>query len=826
MPRRPSVLVAAALAAACFAAALLSLRRPPPAADEFYAANSYVDLGEGLIHRVPVEGLQDVTHRMPLSTISTAWLRGHLCQPDREVRLALRVGILLLAAASGLLLWPRGVLWSLSVFSLLAVFVPLTPANGAYQELAFTLLTLLVAGLAVWRAQTDSRARTLALSLALGVSMLFRSVFILLGPLLLLVELLRPRERRRPRWEDWVLLGVLPYLWLLPWVGLNWALHRRFVFFEHEGADMNIAAAALGLVQGFTIETRALSAQHGSFLSWALGEVWAHPLRYASGFARRILYVIGLHPWLFAAASLSAWLNRRDRGAAALATVSAYFLLLYCTMGVVSRYFEPLWPLLALLAGALAAAPTRTSRLPAEDLSARCAAASLILFLGFSAACALYAQAAVWSYPLGDPAEPMRRVRAVEAALLRSPDEPWLLAQKGLSFLQERRPQEAAAALGKAAELSGGDPRYALEAAWAQALAGRPQALLTAPAAADESLSATNRGLNQTAGIYKALILLRLGRRAEGKERLRAAIGSRRSQNLLEGVETSEGDRVAAELEASVAGLRSWIVSVLRDRPASERLLVLEAVRELGLDVDLREEKTEVLLDRFDQRLGRHDRAGALKALEEAQALADTDLGLRRLEQGYESLGDDEGRCQLLSGPPGGDPRRPSSPELEDCLLRRFERSRAGKDPQAALRALGQAQRSADSEEALHRIALGYQSLGEDRRQSALLRRLISRQPGRAVYWSDLGVGLYRMGRTNAAIGALRTALRLDPGFLPAGLTLGGVLAAQGRREEAGKVYEGVLANSRERSDMRRMLEEGLAELRGRSGRTAKRGRR
>jgi tetratricopeptide (TPR) repeat protein len=52
------------------------------------------------------------------------------------------------------------------------------------------------------------------------------------------------------------------------------------------------------------------------------------------------------------------------------------------------------------------------------------------------------------------------------------------------------------------------------------------------------------------------------------------------------------------------------------------------------------------------------------------------------------------------------------------------------------------------------------------------------------------------MGAGDAAIVDLRTAIRLEPKFLPASLTAGTILESQGRFQEAVKIYDEALSGT------------------------------
>ncbi|MDP3540987.1 MAG: hypothetical protein Q8T11_00810 [Elusimicrobiota bacterium] len=96
------------------------------------------------------------------------------------------------------------------------------------------------------------------------------------------------------------------------------------------------------------------------------------------------------------------------------------------------------------------------------------------------------------------------------------------------------------------------------------------------------------------------------------------------------------------------------------------------------------------------------------------------------------------------------------------------------------------------------RVALAYQALGDYRRAVALLDALAPSFPGDGALLADKGLCEYLSGDARAALSTLEAAIRLEPKSLPAYLTLGAIHAAQGRPDEALKIYDAGLAISAE----------------------------
>ncbi|MBI5240263.1 MAG: tetratricopeptide repeat protein [Elusimicrobia bacterium] len=93
-----------------------------------------------------------------------------------------------------------------------------------------------------------------------------------------------------------------------------------------------------------------------------------------------------------------------------------------------------------------------------------------------------------------------------------------------------------------------------------------------------------------------------------------------------------------------------------------------------------------------------------------------------------------------------------------------------------------------------HRRALAYQRAGDHRRALALLDGLLRERPAQARWLSDRGVIKSILGRREDAARDLEAALRLDPGLLPAAMSLGALYAASGRKADAARLYERALA--------------------------------
>ena len=97
------------------------------------------------------------------------------------------------------------------------------------------------------------------------------------------------------------------------------------------------------------------------------------------------------------------------------------------------------------------------------------------------------------------------------------------------------------------------------------------------------------------------------------------------------------------------------------------------------------------------------------------------------------------------------------------------------------------------SPDRLMQAALLSQRLGRDREALELFGRLVAAHPGSARYLSNRGVARARLGMKEQALADLRGAIALDPRLLQSSLSLGVLLSAMGRPEEARAVYDEAL---------------------------------
>lgn len=292
------------------------------------------------------------------------------------------------------------------------------------------LLVLLFATLLLARARTRSTAATFLLGAAGGAALLCRSPLAFFPPVLALFEaLVEPPPRRgwTRRAAGWL---ALPYLFLIPWIAMNWSVRHRFVPLEYGEADCNLVTGALGIVGSVEGDWRSLAnppiTGPGQASGWALREVARHPWRYVRGVGRRISWIVRRDPLLIALALFGFWRGRRSPEGRALAVLTFFFLGLHCLLSIQADYLVPAWPLL-WLAAARGLSPSPAAGSPAWARRMALAAAGVVLCAALAAA--VYTMHALLS--CARTVEPIS-LSAVDARLAGFPRDGWLWYQRGM----------------------------------------------------------------------------------------------------------------------------------------------------------------------------------------------------------------------------------------------------------------------------------------------------------------------------------------------------------------------------------------------------------
>lgn len=210
-------------------------------------------------------------------------------------------------------------------------------------------------------------------------------------------------------------------------------------------------------------------------------------------------------------------------------------------------------------------------------------------------------------------------------------------------------------------------------------------------------------------------------------------------------------------------------------------------------------------LDRAARAARAGDRETALAFLAEARRLNPTFEERRLMASLHQGLGDYGPALSLLSGLIGAAPK--------DAGLRvdRAALALQAGDAAAARRDLASAAALKPDAADRRRMALLRQDLKDYAAALELLEPLARERPADAALLADLGLCRYLAGRAGGAIESLRAAIALDPGSLPAIVTLGAIYGAQRRFDEERAVYAAAPAAGGS-SELRAALERGRRE--------------
>jgi tetratricopeptide (TPR) repeat protein len=453
-------LAAAALLAWALSSAAPGLYRRGAPIDE-----DTIQSGEMLLHGFNF-GNEAENFHLPLASVSGALIVNHSPAPSGLARAASAAAAYFLILALGVQLGslPVGLLGAallLASSRLLGVGGLAYAWHGQWGHLEtfHTLLVLAVAGLCARHARLRTRGSAAAAALALGAALLYRSTLAFFPPLLALLDWTTGRRDARRT----AILGLAPYLFLLPWIAMNWSVHRAFIPLEHGEAAPIIVGGVLGSIDKPWPRVPASFGLDGAgtaeVLAWAAPRIAAHPADFAVGCLRRLRVIAALSPALFILGLLSFIVHRRRPEFQAVGLLCAYFVLIHCPMSFLHEYFEPLWPVLAVAAAALPFSPSATERKASDTVLAGFLACVLLLCLFVYGTLAFYAYAAAHD-------DAAAKTLRIEAAIRSHPDEGELYFHRGMIRFRAGETDAAARDLETAARLRPENGRLARRAAW------------------------------------------------------------------------------------------------------------------------------------------------------------------------------------------------------------------------------------------------------------------------------------------------------------------------------------------------------------------------
>lgn len=752
----------------------------------------YGNSGEVILHGIPSPSGADNIF-LPMSSLVGTFIFSHV-SPETWKFLRILSGcaafflLLSLAGMMGSML--RGV-YAVALLLLLSAVCPDAPegirwhGHYGYPHSFLSLLVLIVAGCCAWLAQRPSPFRALILGASIGVTLLYRSTLLFFPVFFVICDrILRRTESPRLNFKSALILLLAPYFFLIPWMGMNWIVHHRLSPLENGEANIIIVAGALGmgpnsqnqLSSGVKFNGKAAiwESSTESILVWAAGEVLRHPLRFLKGYWLRLCRVVLLHPILVFLALLGLWRHRARKEILSVGLLAGYYLLIHCFMAIEPRYFDPLWPLLAVLA---AFCLIRPGNLPEPGKGGASETFSLYFLrgaVGFGLILSLFTVYTIGVYAYDQTRAGSAIAERLNAAIGRYPDCSWLLSERGLRRLEGGDLQGAIEDMSKAAALRPDKLRSA-RLAWAKALAGAPATMLEWELMPDSVFY--HREINFDALILKAHISLRLGKTREARRYLRSAFelsgGTllERSKTLLNGRPSAERiafyDEIARVAPPSRALWLERSTAALEHGDAQLALKFLRGAESLGLDRDdrvrasrLRRGMAGLGINQAQVALELGQRKQALHFLARAEAFDLSKDDRFRILRMYESMKEFE-KARILSE----SLTRDFSQEAGNWINQARLAYRLG-DLGLALKSLRQAEDlGLDREERLQVLQI-YQDMKQYRKALALAESLARDFPREVASWLNQAKLAIAMGNRGLAFSSLRRAETLSLGAL------------------------------------------------------------
>lgn len=743
-----AVCLALALAAAAVTAQRFAADHP-----QGKFLSTYSHFGEILAHSIAAKA-SVASYRMPMATLVSARVHHHTAASYGALIAANSMAVVLLVVALGLLLHPYG---AFIAGLALAILARSEHDRNLYPETGYYLLILLTAGLLVWRARAPSPRRSAMLASAIGASLIWRSPLAFFGPALALYEwAAEHRGSFKSYRKQFLILCIVPYLFLLPWIAMNWTIHRQIVIFEKSAANSNIVTGALGLVQNIEGDLNTLvdepidTKNTGAVVGWAAGQVLRHPLRFARAYILRMKYALAIHPWLVLFGVAGLWAFRKRREYRELALMAAYFLAIHCCMTVEERYFWPVWPLVALLACSLPAALRAGEQAPGR-LEGRFAGAVLTGGLGVALALSLYTHWTLLSF-----ASLVRQGKGdletqLSAALGRHPDDTWLLSERGNLRFGRGDFSSAAGDFSRAAALEPDNPRLQLDQARSEALAGKDDRLLAWEDASESGPREIK--LRIDVEIMKACAHISKGRKGEALRHLRTAREAFAGQNIV--VRGPQGElekKVLDKIRASDTGFVGYCRQLQGPRPAAEKSMLNDLLAELDPD------SSELWIGRSELAAQTGRREEAVKALARAVALKLRPVEQVRVAAVYLALKDSPRAFALIEA------LTQSLPHDPEVWILRAEIEASGGARAAALGSLARGEALALNDGQTRRSMALHLQLKEHARAFELLEDILKRSPTDAGLWLMRAELAVELGRRDSALESLAKAeeLRAD----------------------------------------------------------------
>lgn len=513
------------------AAALLALVAASAftAKDQTWEEGSHALPGEALFHGVESIHSQTVNHDMPLSGLLAAFIGNH-ATPVAAVRM-----MVLVIAARMILIFSIGcrlgsAVTGLSATALFLLFLArLEHGEGPTLAVAYSVFVLLAAAALVRRARDPSPGNSALLGVAVGIGLLFRSPLAFFTPLLALFELFfLHRGALRRYWRHLLILCVVPYLFLIPWIRMNWILSGRIIPFEQGRADRNVIAGALGFIDSVPIGSLDIliadqigePRDSGAVLRWAAGTVLRDPFDFALSCLARVKAVLSTHPLMFLLAGASLLKFSRRIEFLELGLLAGYFLGIHCLMAINLSYFVALWPMLAALAAPLLV-PAWTERFWNGSWDMRLADGCIMACMLPLAGAASFALLKVNAYAGAALSRRPGSAAALEGAIALAPADAWLLSELGLRALKGGDYSGAISVFEKVVQMKPKEPIHRFHLALARARNGNADPSLLAPLLGGNAFIETR--LRVKTELLRAIVSQKKGRASRAKEFLRSA---------------------------------------------------------------------------------------------------------------------------------------------------------------------------------------------------------------------------------------------------------------------------------------------------------------